>query len=166
MSTLRTERRAADDDRPETAAPQDAAYDRDFFLWTERQAAALREGRWDALDVENLVDEVESLGRSEKREIRSRLLVISIHLLKWRYQPEQRLSGWRGTIIEQRRRLREVLEDSPSLKRLPGEELAGEYGIARLKAAGETDLPEDVFPSTCPFTIEQVLDDAFYPEGE
>ena len=163
MSTLRSDRVQADDPEPPS---QEGAYDRDFYRWTQEQARALEEGRWDALDIENLVDEVESLGKSEKREIRSRLLVILVHLLKWRYQPEQRSSGWRGTITEQRRRLREVLEDSPSLKRLPGEGLAGEYGLARLKAAGETGLPEEAFPEACPFAIDQILDEGFFPETE
>ncbi|MCQ0988260.1 DUF29 domain-containing protein [Jiella marina] len=162
LKTLADDENAAD--VSETAAG--TGYDRDFFLWTRDQAEALRQGRWTALDIANLVDEVESLGRWEKREIESRVLVLMIHLLKWAYQPDARSTGWRGTIEEQRRRIGMVLRDSPSLKSFPSEILDGEYRVARVKAAGETGLAEETFPVSCPFTIDQVLDEGFFPETD
>ncbi len=143
------------------AAP--TAYDADFFRWTQEQAAFLKNGEWSKLDVANLVDEVETLGRSEKHEIRSRMLVLIQHLLKWKYQPAGRSSSWRGTIMEQRKRLILALRENPSLKSFPPQVLAAEYETARLKAAGETTLAEDVFPEACPFTIGEILDERYYP---
>jgi hypothetical protein len=141
-------------------------YDQDFALWCAEQGAALREGKLSAIDREHLAEEIESLGGSEEDEIGSRLNVLLIPLLKWRYQAEMRSSGWRGTIMEQRYRLARRLKRSPSLKGLPAEVLADEHATARLLAAGETGLPEDVFPLDCPFTIEQILNNSFLPELE
>ncbi|MEX6508252.1 DUF29 domain-containing protein [Jiella sp. M17.18] len=145
-------------------------YDHDFYAWTREQAAVLRSraGRGtagDAIDWDRLAEEVEDLGESQRSEIESRLAILLVHLLKWRFQPTHRSSGWKGTIVEQRSRLARRLRRSPSLRPYPAAILAEEYEIARLKAAGETDLPEAIFPETCPFTIEQVLDPAFYPDA-
>jgi hypothetical protein len=145
--------------------PQLTPYEADYAQWCVEQGALLRAGRLDALDRENLAEEIESLGRSEKYEIEPRLNVLIMHLLKYRYQPDGRSSGWRGTIKEQRNRLKRRLKDSPSLKTYPAEILNEEYELARLKAAGETGLPEGTFPGSCPFTIEEILDDSFLPEG-
>jgi hypothetical protein len=141
-------------------------YDTDYALWCSEQGALLREGRLSDLDRENLAEEIESLGGSERDEIESRLDVLVMHLLKWRFQPEGRSSGWKGTIVEQRRRLERRLNRSPSLKFYPAEILTDVHESARLLAAGETGLPEDAFPETCPFTVEQILNTAFYPEAE
>ena len=151
-----------------TSAPASDLYERDFFLWTQEQASLLRsQGASSlALDVVNLAEEVESLGRSQKNEVRSRLLVVLLHLLKWRFQPGGRSSGWRGTLVEQRRRIADALNDSPSLRSFPASVLDAEYGTARIKAADETMLPDRIFPLTCPFTIEQILDADFYPDAE
>lgn len=161
MSTLRTQ---APKDGERLAEPP-AGYDVDFHLWTVMQAKALSEGRWQALDIAHLVEEVEGLGKSVRREIRSRLIVLLQHLLKWQFQPARRSPSWRATIREQRREIAQELRESPSLARYPQECLADQYDIARLRAAGETELPEETFPVACPFTIEQVLDEAFHPEA-
>ncbi len=142
-----------------------AAYDEDFALWSAEQAALLREGRLDALDRENLAEEIESLGRSERKEIRKRLRVLLAHLLKWQHQPGKRKGGWSATLLVQRRELLHTLAENPSLRSHPTQALAECYEIARLKAAGETGLPEDAFPAACPFTIEQILDPDFLPEA-
>lgn len=160
MSTLRTEV-PKDDDRQ---AEPPAGYDDDFHRWTVMQAAALREGRWQALDIDNLAGEVDDLGKSVRRVIRSRLIVLLQHLLKWQFQPARRSPSWRATIREQRKEIAQELRESPSLVRYPQECLADQYEIALLKAAGETELAEETFPVVCPFTIEQILDDKFYPE--
>jgi hypothetical protein len=138
-------------------------YEADFYEWTQQQARLLRERRWDDLDLENLIDEVESVGRSEKKEIYSRLKVLLAHLLKWKYQPGARSAGWSGTIREQRERLSMVFEGSPSLGGQP-EVFAKAYLSARLLAAKETGIDFTLFPETCPFTVEQALDDDFLPK--
>jgi hypothetical protein len=142
-----------------------AAYDADFFAWSRDQAARLRDLRPNSIDWENIAEEIEALGRSEKREIESRLSTLLQHLLKWRFQPAQRKPGWQATIIEQRRQLQRTLRDNPSLARYPSAILAEEHEVARLNAADETGLPLATFPETCPFTIDEVLDPAFWPEN-
>jgi hypothetical protein len=146
------------------APPKAGLYDSDFYRWTDAQAQALREMRTDALDWANLAEEIESLGKSDKRSLESNLNVIIVHLLKWRYQPAGRKGGWRSSIAEHRLRVSKLTAESPSLRRYPGEVLAEEYGVARLKALDQTDLPDDVIPTLCPFTIEQILDPDFWPE--
>lgn len=136
----------------------------DYALWCAEQGALLRAGRTDALDLENLAEEIESLGRSDRFEIESRLKVLLVHLLKWRFQPEKRKPGWRSTIREQRGRIARRLRESPSLKAYPAEVLAEEYSYAVSEAADETSIAEAAFPPTCPFTIEQVLDPEFLPD--
>jgi hypothetical protein len=146
-----------------TTRPNDL-YERDFFAWTQHQADLLREKRFDDLDLENLIDEVASVGGSEKREIVSRLKVLVAHLIKWRFQPGARSPGWAGTIREQRDRLRMVLDMSPSLKNHPVENLDHAWLSGRLLAAKETGIDFSLFPEKCPFTIEQVLDENFWPK--
>jgi hypothetical protein len=139
-------------------------YDGDFYAWTGDQAARLREQKPKGIDWENVAEEIESLGRSERREIRSRMLVLLHHLLKWQFQPAGRSNSWRASIRGARRELARDVAESPSLKRYPAQVLREQYELARLEASGETGLPEMSFPETCPFTIDQVLDPVFYPE--
>ena len=143
--------------------PQPAGYDEDFALWSAKQAALLREGRFDQLDIENVAEEIASLGDSQRDEIESRLGVLLLHLLKWNFQPEKRSNSWRATIVEQRNRIRRRILRSPSLKTYPGEVLLDEYESARLYASGETALPLSDFPQNCPYSIEQILDSDFWP---
>lgn len=151
-------------DETQALAALNSLYERDFYEWSRHQARLLREGRWDELDLENLVEEVESVGRSQKKEVYSRLKVILAHLLKWKYQPGARSSGWSGTIREQRSRLALTLRDSPSLHRQPHEILDQAYLSARLLAANETGIDFTLFPEACPFTAEQAMDDEFWPK--
>lgn len=137
-------------------------YEDDVVLWAEEQAALLRAGETSALDLENLAEEIESLGRSEKRELDNRLTVLIQHLLKYQYQPEHRSASWRGTIREQRRCLELVLRDNPSLRRLLPAILPEAAAEAREKAADETGLFN--LPRTCPFTLEQILDRSWLPD--
>ena len=138
-------------------------YETDFFLWTKEQAAALRAGRLDALDRDNLAEEVESLGRKDRRELESRLTVLVMHLLKWRYQPAERGGSWDSTIRTQRREIHKLLHDSPSLRPALTEALAEGYDTARRNASAETLLALDALPATCPFALEQVLADEWLP---
>lgn len=148
--------------KPPTSA-EDDLYERDFYAWTQAQADLLRARRFAELDLENLIDEVASVGASEKREIRSRLTVLITHLLKWKFQPGARSSSWSGTIVEQRTSLDDVLAASPSLRRYPAEVFLTCYLSGRLKAADQTGIDFTLFPDVPPFTIEQTLDAGFLP---
>lgn len=141
------------------------AYDEDFVAWTEQQARLLRAGEFSQLDIENIAEELESMGRSIRRELRNRLAILTMHLLKWRYQPGHRSRSWASTIREQREEIVELLDESPSLKSAPTRDLTKIYRLAVTKALGETGLPEATFPAECPFTPEQILAEDFLPEG-
>ena len=140
------------------------AYDEDFFAWTQEQARLLREGDFSQIDIENVAEELESMGRSDKRELRNRLIQLIMHLLKWQYQPGFRSRSWTSTIREQRDQVKESLEESPSLRPTVTIELSKVHRIARIKAAGETGLAESTFPDSCPYTPEQILSEDFLPE--
>jgi len=137
--------------------------DDDFALWAAEQAALLNSGRLDRVDIENIVEELEYLGGSQKSEIEKRLRVLLAHLLKWEFQPAQRSNSWRATLVEQRTEIAEVIRRSPSLKRYPADVLGRAYEVAALRASGETGLPLTAFPQTCPHTIQQILDPEFLP---
>jgi hypothetical protein len=139
-------------------------YDADFYAWTQEQARLLRERRWNDLDLENLIDEVESVGGSEKREIRNRLTVLLSHLLKWKYQPGFRGTSWKRAIAEQRRKLAEIFESSPSLREYVRTQARERYLGATLEAADESGLAIGLFPEDCLFSPEEVLDPNFFPE--
>ena len=139
-------------------------YERDFYLWLEQQASRLREGRLDEIDVANLLEEIEDMGRSEKRAIESNLVVLLTHLLKYRSQPDQRSSSWHGSIVENRRRLRKLLRENPSLLPYAREIFAECYTDSREQAAAESGLSPDSFPAEPPFSLEQVLDPKYLPE--
>jgi len=143
-------------------------YEQDFYAWTQTTAALIRAGEWYDLDPEALAEEVESLGKSQQRELASRLDVLVMHLLKWRYQSNRRQEGhsWRSTIRTQRRELRRLLQQNPSLVPQAAPVIAEGYEDARLEASDETGLPLATFPPTCPWQTEQVLDAEFWPEEE
>lgn len=142
-----------------------SSYDQDYYLWFADQARLLRAGTWQQLDVEHLAEELEDMGKREKRALRSRTVVLLAHLLKYRFQPQHRSSSWNGTIREQRKQLAELLNDSPSLKPRLEDDLQDSYISASLLAAGETGLSETTFPEQCPFSIDQLLDQDFWPEA-
>lgn len=136
----------------------------DFHAWAQDQARFLREGRWQDLDLEHLAEEVEAMGASQRRELHSRLKVLLLHLLKWKYQPHLQGKSWRSTIKVQRKELAVLLRKNPSLHPHLSEELADAYELARAWAEAETGLDEATFPAACPYTVEQVLDPAFLPD--
>jgi hypothetical protein len=139
-------------------------YEADFYAWANQQAALLRAGDLTAADIEQIAEEIESMGRSEKRELLSRLAVLLMHLLKWQHQLTLRGNSWRATIKVQRRELERHLADNPSLKaRLP-ELIATAYEDATLLAARETGLAESVFSASCPWSFQEMMDDGFWPE--
>jgi hypothetical protein len=141
------------------------AYDEDFYAWAEEQARLLRAGEFSQLDIGNIAEEVEDMGRSVRRELRNKLAVLTMHLLKWTYQPGHRSPSWSGTIREQREQVTELIEESPSLRSLPAGDLGKIYRLAVSKALRDTGLPEATFPTECPFTPEQILSEDFLPEG-
>ena len=131
-------------------------YDQDFNLWIETTSKQLKAGKFAEIDLANLIEEIESMGKSEKRELKSRLIVLLMHLLKWQYQPEKRSESWRSMITEQRICIELLLEDSPSLQPLLIEIFADCYEKARLKASEETGIKLNFFPKESPFTLEDV----------
>ncbi len=140
-------------------------YDQDFFAWTNEQARLLRAGNLAAADIEHIAEEIESMGKAEKRELLSRLVVLLTHLLKWQYQPERRGKSWRNTVATQRLDVADHLADNPSLRAKPGQAVEDAYKRARLAAANETDLDAEAFPSICPWSFEQIMDNDFWPEA-
>ena len=142
---------------------KNALYDRDFYAWSNQQAELLRAGQLRQADIEHIAEEIESMGRTEKRELISRLTVLLLHLLKWRFQPGKRVAGWEASIRVQRNRLADHLDDNPSLKPLVPSSLSAAYRDAVLEAIAETGLPASTFPDACPWSIEQTLDAGFWP---
>jgi hypothetical protein len=141
-----------------------AGYDTDFYEWCLETAALLRERRFNEVDLEHVAEEIEDMGKRDRREVQSRLVVLIMHLLKWQVQPDKRKQSWRATIFEQRRKLELVLNDSPSLVRITAHEIAKMYPRAVREAVSETGLDARLFPDTCPYTAEQILNDDFFPE--
>ena len=135
----------------------DKLYDRDFSQWAEMTAQLLEEKRFDDIDLENLVEEVRALSRSDKREIRSQLIKLLSHLLKYNYQPQKRTDSWVSTISEQRQQILLIFEDSPSLRNYYDEFFKACYEKARIEAAQETKLAIKIFPLVCPFDRHNVV---------
>ena len=138
-------------------------YETDFYAWTQEQAQLLRNHQFDVIDLENLIEEVESLGKQERRELENRLSILIGHLLKWEYQPERRSRSWLSTIRVQRRDSLKLLRKNPSLKPDIDEIIRDAYDNARDLAMGETNLPKRTFPAECLYTITEILDEKFYP---
>lgn len=132
-------------------------YEQDFHAWTVHQAGLLRSGDLSGLDLENLAEEVESIGRQERRELRNRLKALLLHLLKWEYNPGRRSKSWIDTIQEQRYQVELLLQDNPSLKSSYGQLLAEAYRLALFGASSETGLAVESFPPECPFSSEDLF---------
>jgi len=152
-------------------ARTDAAYDEDFYAWTQNQAQALRRAGAERnnapVDWENIAEEIESMGKSQRSEIRNRMRVLLAHLLKWQFCPELRERcerGWRLTILEQRDRVTDDMADSPSLRPYALTVFTECYAKARLQAADEAELSPDRFPPEPTFTLDQALDPAYPAE--
>ena len=148
----------------QTSPDYQTLYDRDYALWLDSQVRALKSKNYQAIDLENLIEEIEDMGRSDKRALDSNMIVVLLHLLKYKYQPEKRTNSWKYSIREHRRRIKRILKDSPSLKRYCQSELAENYQDAREGAADETGLPLDIFPVNSPFTLAEILNPDFLPQ--
>lgn len=153
-------------DKPIIGNTDPCLYETDFYAWTQRQADLLRLEEFSEVDWHNLIEEIETLGRSEKHEIKNRLTVLIMHLLKWQYQFERRPRSWRITIAIQRVDLADLLTDNPSLHTHLAEFITAAYPSAVKKAVIETRLPKATFPVTCPYTAAQILDEEFWPDPD
>lgn len=140
-------------------------YDADFYAWTVEQARLLRAGELSAIAAANVAEEIESMGRSDRRELQSRLVVLIMHLLlKWRQQPGARSRSWSATIEEQRLQIESVFAESSSLRPLAAGMLAQTYAITRARALAETGLADEAFPAACPFSLDDILLRSFLPQ--
>ena len=139
-------------------------YEQDFHAWANEQARLLRAGRLTDADIEHIAEEIESMGRSEKRELVNRLEVLLIHLLKWRFQPDRRGASREVSITDNREKLEEHLMDNPSLRPRTDAAVETAFPRARRHAALETDLPLAAFPATCPWTFGQFMEPDFWPD--
>ncbi|VXD13634.1 conserved hypothetical protein [Planktothrix serta PCC 8927] len=138
-------------------------YEQDFYEWLQTNISLLKERNFADIDLENILEELESMGRSEKNALKSNLRILVMHLLKYKYQPQKRTNSWVYTIIEHRQRLRDTFKTSPSLYRFFEEIFNESYEDARKLAAGETGLSINEFPPESPFTVEEVLNPDFLP---
>jgi len=149
----------------------ESLYEADYAAWARRHVDLLRAGRFSEMDVEHLSQELSDMGKSERRELESRLLTLLAHLLKWEYQyhalserwREFKGDSWRETIVEQRKQLAVLLRQSPGLKPVVAETILAAYRDALDLASKETRLPPETFPAHCPYSVEQLLEDDFYP---
>jgi Domain of unknown function DUF29 len=142
---------------------RDPGFEKDFSLWIKRQAQLLREGRFELLDLEHLATEIDDMAGRERRELSTRLKVLVGHLLKWQFQPGKRTRSWRSTIRDQRDEIRELLEQSPSLRRQVASLAGKRYRVVVENTADETGLVASDLPATCPYSARELLDDDFLP---
>ncbi len=138
-------------------------YEYDFNEWIVQQIALLKQGRTNEIDAIHLITELEEMGKSHLRELESRFIILIAHLLKWQFQPNQQSSSWRGSINEQRLQLSRLLRKTPSLKPEVTHAVTEVYQDALELAIDDTGLAASTFPTTCPYSIEQLLDKTFYP---
>jgi hypothetical protein len=131
-------------------------YDIDFYAWSEHQAELLRNKEFDKVDLNNIIEEIETLGRTEKRTLRSFLIIMLMHMLKLKFQPEKHTRSWDISIENSRNDFVECLSENPSLKPKLPEILKSAYIKAKSNASLETEIERDVFPEECPWTIEEL----------
>ncbi len=141
-------------------------YDRDYALWLEMTIEQLRLQNFDQVDWKNVLDEFESMSKRDRRSIKSNLVILLLHLLKWEFQPEMRSGSWKGSIREHRRRIQQILQDSPSLRSYIPEILSETYTEAVEQAIDETGLEIVVFPIDCPYDILNILNPLFLPGSD
>jgi hypothetical protein len=140
-----------------SSEPVHAGYEHDFYTWSVEQARLVRSGHWDAVDRDNVAEEIESLGREQFAKLESALRVLLTHMLKWDHQLERRTRSWVLSIKAQRIAVRRVMETNPGLAPRVPEAVRFGYEAARVEAARETGLEEDVFPERCPYSWEDIV---------
>lgn len=139
-------------------------YEQDFYAWANEQAGLLRAGKLSEADIAHIAEEIESMGKTEKRELVSRLTVLLLHLLKWQFQPARRGKSWKNSVEVQRISLRSHMRDNPSLKSSLDDAIIEAYRVAQLEAENETGIDKDSFPSVCPWSFEQMMAEDFWPD--
>ncbi|WP_162327756.1 DUF29 family protein [Synechocystis sp. CACIAM 05] len=154
-----------DVERGYNSMPSPSTYHSDFYAWTKEQTEILRNQQWHKLDLENLIEEIESLGRQQRQELRNRLAILLGHLLKWQHQSEQRRRSWLATIRVQRRDILKLIKENPSLKTYLSEAISDGYDNGRDLAMGETNLPEETFLQQYSYIPDQILSLDFYPDN-
>ncbi|WP_353570894.1 DUF29 domain-containing protein [Candidatus Albibeggiatoa sp. nov. BB20] len=149
-------------------------YDKDFYAWIYHNIELVRSKKWDEIDADLLVEELESMAKRDRHELVNHLAILIAHLLKWQFQYKQlskmwqefKGDSWKRSIVEQRDQIESQLQMSPSLKPYFDDAIQKAYPRAVKIAVEETQLPVKKFPKTCPYSIEQLLDNRFYPEPE
>lgn len=141
-----------------------AFYERDYYRWLIENANLLRTGRVSEADLDRIAEELEEMGRSERRALASHISVQVSHLLKWQFQSSHRSSSWRGSIQNARSSIQDLLDESPSLRDQLTPLVVSKYPNARFNAANETNLPESTFPDDCPYRLEDLLNVDFWPD--
>jgi len=140
-------------------------YETDFYGWIQSQTDAMRAGNLASLDLDHLIEEIESMGKSQQRALESRLEILLMHLLKWQFQPALKGPSWRFTIEEQRARIARLLQKNPSLASHVQDALEEAYDFAVRLAVKDTGMEKTVFPTQCPWTFEQAMHPEFWPQG-
>jgi len=148
---------------PARPAPAISLYEADYLSWIEATADALKRRDYGAIDWENIIEEIEDMGRRERQSLKSNLVILLLHLLKWQFQPDKQSNSWKASIVEHRQRLEDSVEASPSLKPYLETLLAQAYSNAVERAAAETGLSEATFPQDCPYTVSQIMAKGFVP---
>jgi len=138
-------------------------YETDYLQWLNHTIKQIQDQDYDHVDWQNLIEEIEDMGRNERRALESNLIIVFLHLLKWQYQPQKRTGSWERSLIEHRRRIRKALKESPSLNSYLEEILLESYTEAVKQAKAETKLPISTFPSECPYQLSTIIDDDFLP---
>ena len=152
-------------DGPSADTVRAVDYEGDLVAWAEANARLLRLGRLEEVDAEHIAEELEDMGKSERRALGSHLQNLVMHLLKWQYQPQRRGRSWRFSVLNARASVQAILDDSPSLAPRVEALMQKSWHLAREQAIAETGLPEERFPEACPYGIEQVLDSEFWPNA-
>lgn len=148
----------------ELEANRKTLYETDYLQWIETTVARLKAQDYAHIDWENLIDEIEDMGKRERKSLKSNLIIVLLHLLKWQYQPECRSGSWKGSIVEHRQRIHDDLKESPSLKPYLEQIFAECYVNAVERAIAETDLPTETFPRSCLYTSAEALDSSYLPD--
>lgn len=138
-------------------------YDADFYSWTRQQANLLRQGKFESLDQEHLIEEIEDLSNRHYDQLESRLVQLIAHLLKWQVQHLQQSNSWRATIRGQRLSIEKLLRRNLGLKSRLGEAMDESWPQAKLLAIAETNLPDDQFPQECPYSFDDATNPDFWP---
>ena len=138
-------------------------YDTDFNSWIQEHILLLKESRFSELDINNLIEELEDMAKKNRKELVNRFVILIAHLLKWQYQPNMRSNSWSSTIDEQRDQINDELDDNPSLKNYTIEAIEKAYSRSVKLAIKDTKLPITIFPTICPYTQSELLNEDFYP---